>query len=100
MHIKPTNGILPPNPNNQPKSGNHNNLTKWVKDNIVKWRGDPSNAIPDPRPPPKPSKPPQGGVDKLSSDVGRKVEAKLADGDVRGAIRLLTSEDTIAPNDC
>jgi len=37
-----------------------------------------------------------GAVKKF--DSGKKVEAKLSDGDIRGAIRLLTSDDTIAPN--
>lgn len=31
--------------------------------------------------------------------TAKKVEAKLADGDIRGAIRLAISDDTIAPND-
>jgi len=32
-------------------------------------------------------------------ESGKKVEAKLSDGDMRGTIRLLTSDVTIAPND-
>lgn len=29
--------------------------------------------------------------------ISKKVEAKLSDGDIRGAIRLLCSDDTVAP---
>ncbi|KAF2881423.1 hypothetical protein ILUMI_24745 [Ignelater luminosus] len=32
------------------------------------------------------------------TQLTKKVEAKLADGDIHGALRLLTSEDTIAPH--
>lgn len=34
-----------------------------------------------------------------ASNIGKKIEAKLSDGDIRGAIRLLNSDDTIATDD-
>lgn len=36
-------------------------------------------------------------VEKPTSNLKSIIEAKIADGDVQGAIRLLSSEDTIAP---
>lgn len=73
------------------KSDQVKNLTTWVKNHVATWDADFSTPQPLlPRPPSR--KPPK-------DDVARKVEAKLADGDIRGAIRLACSDDTIAPND-
>jgi len=68
------------------------NLTTWVKRKV-------SNA-------------PQQNLTALQAQIGRnpkprlrpanvskRIESKLADGDTRGAIRLLNSEDSFAPND-
>lgn len=67
------------------------NLTTWVKNRTAEW--DSNFFIPQLRPP-RPS------ATKSTNDAtAKKVEAKLADGDIRGAIRLACSDDTIAPND-
>lgn len=68
------------------------NLTSWVKEHASSWLNSPFR--PETRPlQPLPKK------QQEAQSVAKKVEAKLADGDVRGAIRLVTSEDSIAPND-
>ncbi|OXA58286.1 Retrovirus-related Pol polyprotein from type-2 retrotransposable element R2DM [Folsomia candida] len=69
------------------KSDKVKNLTTWVKSRVLQWFVTPSRPRPQFA---KPSRP--------QETIAKKVEAKLADGDVRGAIRLLTSDDTIAPN--
>lgn len=48
-------------------------------------------------PPPRVPRPPPSVVEQRQQRT-KKVEAKLSDGDVRGAIRLITSDDIIAPN--
>lgn len=73
------------------KSDQVKNLTTWVKSRTSAW--EENFATPQPLPPRPPNKKPPG------NDTSKKIEAKLADGDVRGAIRLACSEDTIAPND-
>lgn len=35
---------------------------------------------------------------KVNTNIGPKVISKMSEGNIRGAIRLLTSDDTIAPN--
>ena len=74
------------------KSDEVKNLTTWVKKNVRLWEDDPSAAIPRPRHR-------KEGKSAPGAFQAKKVEAKLADGDVRGALRLLESEDTIAPYD-
>jgi len=69
------------------------NLTKWVKGQVEAASTSPFSEAR--RPPPRRGVA-AGAAEKF--DSGKKVEAKLSDGDVRGAIRLLTSDDTIAPN--
>jgi hypothetical protein len=69
------------------KSDNVKNLTTWVKNKSKNW----DFSAPQPHPPRPPNK-------KAPSNDMKKVEAKLADGDIRGAIRLVCSDDTIAPN--
>ncbi|XP_021962574.1 uncharacterized protein LOC110858198 [Folsomia candida] len=66
------------------------NLTTWVKSRVARWLVD--QTAPPPRQKRPPAKPP-----RVIESVAKKVEAKLADGDVRGAIRLACSDDTIAP---
>ena len=68
------------------------NLTTWVKHNITNWRESGLSNIPDPRPPLKST---------ISTETlrARRTEAKLADGDVHGAVRLLTSDDVMAKMD-
>ena len=70
-----------------------NNLTRWVKDNTKEWYQTGSRMQIPQYPPPKTN------LSKEETDkaFARKTEAKLSDGDVRGAIRLTTSNDTIAP---
>ena len=68
------------------------NLTTWVKQNVRDWEDDPVAAVPLPRIR-KTGKP---GADPFNA---KKVEAKLADGDIRGALRLLESDDSVAPYD-
>jgi len=75
------------------KSDKVTNLTKWVKGQVGVAADSPFPVAPR-RPPPRR----QVGSGVKKTDVAMKVEAKLADGDVRGAIRLLTSDDSIAPN--
>ena len=66
------------------------NHTMQVTANLRRWKDDRASAVPSPRP---------RKIEKLptSSFDARKVEAKLVDSDVRGALRLLESEETIAP---
>src|SRR5207237_3353753 len=75
------------------KSDRVKNLTTWVKANISAWTQDHVSSVPKTRPTVKMKT-------RIESDmaVAKKVEAKLADGDVRGAIRLACSDDSIAPN--
>jgi len=70
------------------------NLTKWVKEQVSSWSRD--FSVPQAR-----SRPALVRKFRPDSDVAlaKKIEAKLGDGDIRGAIRLACSEDTIAPND-
>jgi hypothetical protein len=70
------------------------NLTKWVKDQASSW----SQHLTLPQPRQRRDRP---GKRRADSDVAlaKKIEAKLGDGDIRGAIRLACSEDTLAPND-
>lgn len=77
------------------KSDHVKNLTTWVKSRVVMWESDHTTAVPPPRTPHPPSNKPQ-----KQSQIAKKVEAKLSDGDISGAIRLLSSDDTIAtPNE-
>jgi len=70
------------------------NLTKWIKDQATSWANSP--MLPKARPGNTRKRKPRPDTD-LS--LAKKIEAKLADGDIRGAIRLASSEDTIASND-
>ncbi|XP_021957065.1 uncharacterized protein LOC110853130 [Folsomia candida] len=74
------------------KSEQVKNLTTWVKTRTSEWENN--FSIPLPHPPRQFSQ----RSPQIDSTV-KKVEAKLADGDIRGAIRLACSDDTIAPND-
>lgn len=67
------------------------NLTTWVKTRTAAW--DANFFIPEPHPP-RPS-----STKSSHDETSKKVEAKLADGDIRGAIRLACSDDTFAPKD-
>ncbi|OXA61805.1 RFX-like transcription factor daf-19 [Folsomia candida] len=69
------------------------NLTKWVKDLAHRWGTDRQSTTPAPRVPRPPI-----STEQQQQQRAKKVEAKLSDGDVGGAIRLLTSDDVIAPN--
>ncbi|OXA43090.1 LINE-1 retrotransposable element ORF2 protein [Folsomia candida] len=68
------------------------NLTKWVKDLAHRWTTARKSTMPAPRVP----RPPVS-TEQQQQQRAKKVEAKLSDGDVQGAIRLLTSDDVIAP---
>ena len=67
-------------------------LHHYLRHYVRRWEEDHATALPHPR-----------IRDRLkvqsTSFEHRKVEAKLEDGDVRGALRLLESEETIAPYD-
>lgn len=75
------------------KSEKVTNLTSWVKMRVSKWKTDPTTTIPTGRQPSPSIHKPQQSQQMIS----KKVEAKLSDGDIRGAIRLLCSDDTVAP---
>ncbi|OXA48561.1 Retrovirus-related Pol polyprotein from type-1 retrotransposable element R1 [Folsomia candida] len=66
------------------------NLTTWFKSQVARWLLDQA------APPPRIARPPAKAPREMEN-VTKKVEAKLADGDIRGAIRLACSDDTIAP---
>ncbi|OXA39608.1 hypothetical protein Fcan01_25760 [Folsomia candida] len=69
------------------------NLTSWVKASTADW--DQRFSIPPARPP----RPPSSRKGPPADTTAKKVEAKLSDGDIRGAIRLACSDDSIALND-
>jgi len=72
------------------------NLTTWVKDNCSKCSNKSWKDL---------DLKPRLSLKKLVSSefnlksLTKKVEAKISDGDIRRAIRLLNSDDTIAPHD-
>jgi hypothetical protein len=73
----------------------HRNLTTKVKENVVLWQQSKDNVLDFLS---KIKQDPRGNVKKKSGNgnVGKKVELKISDGDIKGAIRLITSEDTLA----
>jgi hypothetical protein len=68
------------------------NLTSWVRERVRNLEaGLPVKFTP------------RGFTPSLTKDdqdksIGKKIEAKLSDGDTKGACRLINSEDNIAPN--
>lgn len=76
------------------ESENVSNLTSYVRKNISLWHETSTQSIPN-----LPSD--QTNTDNIGANaknIFKKVEAKLSDGDVSGALRLLSSDDIIAPN--
>src|SRR5882757_4207738 len=69
------------------------NMAKYVKSQVSEWDQNPSRTLPTARPP----RPPSNGKKDTDKAKAKRIEAKLADADVSGAIRLLMSDDTIAP---
>lgn len=66
------------------------NLTSYVRQNIKDWNENNVNII-------------ENIIitknnKKVEIEISKKVEAKLSDGDISGAVRLISSDDCIAPN--
>lgn len=79
------------------KNENVTNLTSYVRGNVKLWHENGIRTIPT-------LPPNQTSNDETNTNLNRKtifkkVEAKLSDGDVSGALRLISSDDIIAPND-
>ena len=70
------------------------NLTTRVKSRVKVWRDDPDAKV---QVPPMRSVKPSDSKPQQLAQIVAKAEAKLADGDVRGAIRLVSSDDVLAP---
>lgn len=72
------------------KSDKVKNLTTWVKSNIERWRQQGRSALPasvaEARQP----------VLAPEAQGAKRVEAKVAEGNVHGAVRLLISDDVLA----
>lgn len=73
---------------------NVTNLTTFVRQNIQLWNEKKINVSPRT----ESNKAFNTVNDNNDKQFSKKVEAKLADGDVSGALRLLVSDDVIAPN--
>lgn len=73
------------------KDENVTNLTSFVRQNIRSWNVNDVNILENIAP--------NMSDNKRGNKIYGKVEAKLSDGDVSGALRLLSSDDCIAPKD-
>ena len=73
------------------KSENVTNLTSFVRQNIKSCNENNVNIIPNIKFNRKDK--------KIENDIYKKAEAKLSDGDIIGAIRLISSDFCIAPKD-
>lgn len=76
------------------ESENVNNLTSYVRQNVSLWHEVGTRSIPN-----LPTN--EINTDNIgakTNTIFKKVEAKLSDGDVSGSLRLLSSDDIIAPN--
>lgn len=76
------------------ESENVINLTTFVRQNIQLWNENKINVSPRTESKTKAF----NTVNDNEKHFSKKVEAKLADGDVSGALRLIVSDDVIAPN--
>ena len=74
------------------------NVTKFVKNNILIWNAIGKNEVPILLLQEKLSiRNPKPHVVTKQNNLHLKIEAKVAEGDITGAIRLLCSDDTLAP---
>lgn len=71
------------------KNENVQNLTSFVRQNIKSWNENNINIIPNIKT--------HRDNKKIGNEIFKKVEAKLSDGDISGSLRLISSDDCIAP---
>jgi hypothetical protein len=79
-------------PNSNPKKS----LTSKLKRNLRSWREGTRKPQPPKRLPPK-SKNAAKLVQSNDARLARQVEGKMAEGDIRGAVRILSSSEGLAP---
>ena len=74
-----------------PRAGkNNSSLATVINKRLVNW----DKGLPIPKPPPPKSK---KNKKKSTPSLGNQVAAKLGIGDVKGAVRLCTSNDVVLP---
>lgn len=72
------------------KDENVTNLTSFVRQNIKSWDEGKVDIIQNITT--------NRNIDSRKNNIFKKAEAKLSDGDINGAIRLISSDDCMAPN--